>query len=77
MVPAISLVRPTLSRDNVIIALNTEGSGTEFIDRVDLGSGLVIEQQGLGVASHQDGFDGVDGILGSVTQPCSRVAAKN
>ncbi|THH16343.1 hypothetical protein EUX98_g9313 [Antrodiella citrinella] len=39
-------------------------SGTEFIDRVDLGNGLVILQQGLGVANETDDFEGVDGILG-------------
>lgn len=38
--------------------------GTEFIDRVDLGNGLIIEKQGLGVANHSDDFEGVDGILG-------------
>ncbi|KAJ8475028.1 hypothetical protein ONZ45_g15748 [Pleurotus djamor] len=39
-------------------------SGTEFLDRVDLGNGLVIPQQSIGVASRSSGFDGTDGILG-------------
>ncbi|KAF7436454.1 hypothetical protein PC9H_003287 [Pleurotus ostreatus] len=39
-------------------------SGTEFIDRVDIGNGLVIPNQSIGVASRSTGFDGVDGILG-------------
>jgi cathepsin E len=39
-------------------------SGTEFIDQVTLGSGLVIPRQSIGVASTSSGFDGVDGILG-------------
>jgi len=39
-------------------------SGTEFIDQVTLGSGLVIPRQSIGVASTSSGFQGVDGILG-------------
>ena len=39
-------------------------SGEEWTDRVDLGGGLVIEQQSIGVASTAQGFDDVDGILG-------------
>ncbi|KIJ40077.1 hypothetical protein M422DRAFT_257145 [Sphaerobolus stellatus SS14] len=40
-------------------------SGTEFTDRVTLSSTLVINNQGIGVASASSGFDeGVDGILG-------------
>lgn len=39
-------------------------SGTEFTDRVSLGSGLTIPSQSIGVASRSTGFDGVDGILG-------------
>ncbi|KZV91351.1 family A1 protease [Exidia glandulosa HHB12029] len=39
-------------------------SGTEFTDRVALGSSLVIPSQSIGVASTSEGFDGVDGILG-------------
>ncbi|OCH85904.1 acid protease [Obba rivulosa] len=40
-----------------------EFSGEEFTDTVTLGS-LVITNQGIGVASQSEGFDGVDGILG-------------
>ncbi|KAJ6489065.1 aspartic peptidase domain-containing protein [Mycena sanguinolenta] len=41
-------------------------SGIEFIDRVSLAPGLVIEKQSIGVASRSSGFRdlGVDGILG-------------
>ncbi|KAF9245851.1 aspartic proteinase [Melanogaster broomeanus] len=39
-------------------------SGEEWTDRVDLGSGLVIYPQSIGVASSATGFQGVDGILG-------------
>jgi cathepsin E len=39
-------------------------SGTEFIDRVTLSSGLVINKQSIGVASKSSGFTGVDGIIG-------------
>ncbi|KAI0822360.1 acid protease [Trametes gibbosa] len=39
-------------------------SGTEFIDNVDLGNGLSINGQSIGVATESEGFDGVDGILG-------------
>ncbi|KAI0741300.1 acid protease [Daedaleopsis nitida] len=38
--------------------------GTEFIDTVNLGPGLTIVGQSLGVATSSGGFDGVDGILG-------------
>ena len=38
--------------------------GTEFIDTVSLGPGLVISGQSIGVATSSGGFDGVDGILG-------------
>ncbi|KAF7375612.1 Aspartic proteinase [Mycena sanguinolenta] len=41
-----------------------EFSGTEFVDRVTLAPGLVIEKQSIGVATSSSGFDGVDGILG-------------
>ncbi|KAG2155785.1 acid protease [Suillus bovinus] len=44
------------------------GSGTmfgeEYTDTVTLGSTLVIQNQGIGVASYAEGFEGVDGILG-------------
>ena len=39
-------------------------SGEEWIDTVTLGSGLVIENQSIGVASSSTGFTGFDGILG-------------
>ncbi|KAF8528492.1 acid protease [Hysterangium stoloniferum] len=39
-------------------------SGNEFIDKVTLASGLVINKQSIGVATTSTGFDGVDGILG-------------
>ncbi|KAF9343100.1 hypothetical protein BGX26_006270, partial [Mortierella sp. AD094] len=39
-------------------------SGTEYIDQVTLGSGLVLPKQSIGVASQSKGFHGVDGILG-------------
>ncbi|KAF8547620.1 acid protease [Imleria badia] len=39
-------------------------SGEEWTDTVTLGSGLVIENQSIGVASSATGFSGVDGILG-------------
>ncbi|KAK2465399.1 hypothetical protein APHAL10511_002753 [Amanita phalloides] len=40
-------------------------SGTEYIDTVTLGPGLVIPQQSIGVASTARGFsNGIDGILG-------------
>ncbi|KAK3823850.1 MAG: family A1 protease [Linnemannia elongata] len=40
-------------------------SGTEYIDTVSLGDGLVVQGQSIGVASSSDGFkSGVDGVLG-------------
>ncbi|KAH9057488.1 aspartic peptidase A1 [Lactarius vividus] len=39
-------------------------SGTEFLDTVTIGPGLVIPGQSIGVASTSTGFDGFDGILG-------------
>ncbi|KZT50985.1 acid protease [Calocera cornea HHB12733] len=39
-------------------------SGTEYTDQVDLGGGLVINNQSIGVASTDQGFQGVDGIIG-------------
>lgn len=39
--------------------------GTEFTDTVTLSSSLRVFSQSIGVASHSDGFEGVDGILGS------------
>jgi hypothetical protein len=40
--------------------------GTEFIDTVTIAAGLVIPRQSIGVASNSTGFEGLDGILGSV-----------
>ncbi|KAI9452783.1 aspartic peptidase A1 [Lactarius psammicola] len=39
-------------------------SGTEFLDTVTIGPGLVISSQSIGVASTSTGFAGFDGILG-------------
>lgn len=39
-------------------------SGKEYTDTVTLGPDLVIKNQGIGVASSAQGFEGVDGILG-------------
>ncbi|KAJ3927519.1 MAG: aspartic peptidase domain-containing protein [Lentinula lateritia] len=41
-----------------------EFSGTEYIDKVTLTSGLVITSQSIGVASSSEGFEGTDGIIG-------------
>ncbi|KAG1851992.1 acid protease [Suillus tomentosus] len=38
--------------------------GEEYTDTVTLGPDLVIQNQGIGVASYAEGFEGVDGILG-------------
>ncbi|TRM60642.1 aspartic peptidase domain-containing protein [Schizophyllum amplum] len=39
-------------------------SGTQYIDQVSLGEGLVIPKQAIGVATKADGMNGIDGILG-------------
>ncbi|PSR84188.1 hypothetical protein PHLCEN_2v5476 [Hermanssonia centrifuga] len=39
-------------------------SGEEYTDKVDLGNGLVINSQSIGVANETRGFSGQDGILG-------------
>nr|VWP01181.1 Transcription regulator [Ganoderma boninense] len=39
-------------------------SGTEYTDQVTISDNLVIQNQGVGVASSAQGFQGVDGILG-------------
>ncbi|EKM51358.1 uncharacterized protein PHACADRAFT_178003 [Phanerochaete carnosa HHB-10118-sp] len=40
-------------------------SGTEYLDTLDLGNGLIIANQSLGAANASSGFDGsFDGILG-------------
>jgi cathepsin E len=43
---------------------STGAPGTEYIDEVTLGPGLVILRQSIGEASTSSGFAGVDGILG-------------
>ncbi|KAF9041822.1 acid protease [Hymenopellis radicata] len=54
--------------DNSIVSLRVCGSslsGTEYIDKVTITDGLVINQQSIGVASKSAGFaPGIDGILG-------------
>ncbi|KAG2344507.1 acid protease [Suillus weaverae] len=60
---------PTTSSQDTGNTINVSyGSGTmsgeEYTDTVTLGSNLVIQNQGIGVASSAQGFQGVDGILG-------------
>ncbi|KAG1748580.1 acid protease [Suillus lakei] len=60
---------PTSSSNDTGNTINVSyGSGTmsgeEYTDTVTLGSSLVIQNQGIGVASSAQGFQGVDGILG-------------
>jgi len=60
---------PTSTSQNTKKAVNVsygsgKFSGTEYIDEVTLGPGLVIKDQSIGVASTATGFNGVDGILG-------------
>ncbi|KZO95554.1 family A1 protease [Calocera viscosa TUFC12733] len=51
--------------DSVSVSYGSgEFSGKEYIDEVNLGSGLVISKQSIGVASSSQGFEGVDGIIG-------------
>lgn len=40
--------------------------GQEVIDQVTLAPGFVIQNQSLGVAIEDAGFDGLDGIIGCV-----------
>ena len=42
--------------------------GQEVIDQVTLAPGFVIQNQSLGVAIEDAGFDGLDGIIGYVTR---------
>ncbi|KAI0672031.1 acid protease [Trametes maxima] len=44
--------------------LNGYGAGNQITDQVTLAPGFVIENQSLGVAIDDAGFDGVDGIIG-------------
>ncbi|KAG2101065.1 acid protease, partial [Suillus discolor] len=61
--------KPTSTSHNTGNTINVSyGSGTmsgkEYTDTVTLGPDLVIQNQGIGVASSAQGFEGVDGILG-------------
>ena len=38
--------------------------GTEFTDRMAIGSALTIFGQSIGAATDSEGFDDVDGVLG-------------
>lgn len=54
---------------NVWVVFNTDTPHLTYhvlldTDTVTLGSGLVIQNQSIGVASTAQGFQGVDGILG-------------
>ncbi|KAI0768263.1 acid protease [Trametes elegans] len=40
------------------------GAWKQFLDRIDLGSGLIVNGQSIGVADQSQGFEGVDGVLG-------------
>ena len=63
MVLALSLVR-TITFLEATQGADCIGAGEEWTDTVNLGSGLVITKQSIGVASTSTGFSGVDGILG-------------
>jgi cathepsin E len=39
-------------------------AGAEYRDTVDVGGGLIIPNQSIGVATSSEGFSDVDGILG-------------
>jgi cathepsin E len=55
----------TKTSDSVSVTYGSGSfSGTEFIDKVTIASGLVITKQSIGVASTSSGFQGVDGIIG-------------
>lgn len=41
--------------------------GEQILDQVTLAPGLVIQNQSIGVAIEDAGFDGVDGIIGYAT----------
>ena len=64
MFPQIMALLSNLKRDQSVSYGSGSFSGEEWTDTVDLGSGLVIENQSIGVASSATGFNGVDGILG-------------
>ncbi|KAJ8457168.1 hypothetical protein ONZ45_g18421 [Pleurotus djamor] len=55
--------RQTINRVSVTYGSGSF-SGIEFIDLVDLGTGLNISQQSIGVANKSSGFRDIDGILG-------------
>ncbi|KAI0773211.1 acid protease [Trametes elegans] len=53
------------TRDSVAVTYGIGSfSGHEFTDLVNLGRGLRIAGQSIGAAATQQGFDGLDGILG-------------
>ncbi|CAL1694483.1 unnamed protein product [Somion occarium] len=53
------------SRDRVSVIYGSgDMQGTEFNDKISLGSTLTVFGQSIGVATSQTGFDDVDGILG-------------
>ncbi|KAF7364901.1 Acid protease [Mycena venus] len=55
----------TDTRDAVNVSYGSGSfTGTEYIDEVTLGPGLVIQSQSIGVASKASGFNDVDGIIG-------------
>lgn len=55
----------TDTRDTVSVSYGSGSfTGTEYIDEVTLGPGLVIQKQSIGVSSQATGFSDVDGILG-------------
>ena len=62
---ALSLVRSFIECSHSKTLMLISG-GVEYLDRVTLGNGLVIENQTIGVASSFSGFrlEGVDGVLG-------------
>jgi cathepsin E len=52
-------------------------TGTEYTDTVTLGSGLIITNQSIGVASTSKGFSGHDGILGIGPKDLTNGTLKN
>ena len=62
--PCLRVTSSNLKRDQSVSYGSGSFSGEEWTDTVDLGSGLVIENQSIGVASSATGFSGFDGILG-------------
>ncbi|KAI0642333.1 aspartic proteinase from Irpex Lacteus [Trametes meyenii] len=53
------------TRDSVAVTYGSGSvSGVEFTDTLSLGNRLTVSGQSIGVASEQQGFDGIDGIIG-------------